>query len=340
MLVYLDQEKSYAHKLNENYAREIMELHTLGVHGGYSQADVTTLAALLTGWSLTSEVRLPLPGEEKMQSNGGNDAGLEKDFRYDALLNDGKPRRVFGLAFDDAPPPERYDRVCLALEFLAAHPATAQHICRKIVDHYVGTPAPDALVRDLARVYLENGGDLRSVLRALAAHPLFWSAPDRLATPQDYALRLARLLRSADPTEDGSKSAKPQDIERFLKLSGMGLFDRATPDGYPEQDAAYADSNSLLQRWRFAQNLGGLIGNLVPSSWRQPPARSETAVLPENAFDAPQRLIDLAALRLTGRLLPQASNQAARGLLGDMPTADEAQQAIVFVSLLPEANLR
>ncbi len=339
MLVYLDQEKSYARKLNENYAREIMELHTLGVHGGYSQTDVTTLAGLLTGWTLASEARLPLPTEEKMQCNGGNDGGMEKDFRYDSFLNDGKARRVFGIAFDQAPPAQRYDRVRLALEFLAAHPATAGHICRKIANHYVGTSAPDALVEDLTRVYLENGGDLRCVLRALAAHPLFWNAPDRLATPQDYALRLARLLRSVGPVPDG-KNVKPEDIERFLKLSGMDLFDRVTPDGYPEQDAAYADSNALLQRWRFAQKLGALLNNLVPTAWRQSPPQSEDATLPANASDVPQRLIDLAALRLTGRLLPTASNKETRDFLGDTPTAEEMQQAIVFVSLLPESNLR
>ena len=340
MLVYLDQEKSYAKKINENYAREIMELHTLGVHAGYSQSDVTTLAGLLTGWTLTNEVRLPLAGEERMQLNNGKEAGIEPDFRYDPLLNDGKPRRVFGISFPEAAPAQRYDRVQLALEFLAAHPATAEHFCRKIADHYVGTPAPDALVQDLARVYLESGGDARSILQALAAHPLFWSAPDRLATPQDYALRLARRLRSTDQTPDGSKSVKPQEIERFLKLSGMGLFDRVTPDGYPEQDAAYADSNALLQRWRFAQSIGGLINNLVPESWRTPPARTERTTLPEAAFDAPQRLVDLTALRLTGRLLPETSNRAAREMLGENPTPQDAQQTILFISLLPEANLR
>ena len=340
MLVYLDQEKSYAKKLNENYAREIMELHTLGVHGGYSQGDVTSLASLLTGWTLTSEARITRAGEAGMQENGNDNAGMEKDFRFDALLNDGAPRRLFGIAFDRAYPAQRYDRVRLALEFLAAHPATAEHVCRKIANHYVGVPAPDELVRDLTRVYLENGGDLRGVLRALAAHPLFWSAPERLSTPQDYALRIARLLRSTDPTPDGSKSAKPADIEHFLKLSGMGLFDRVTPDGYPEQDTAYADSNALLQRWRFAQNLSGLIDQLVPAGWRKPPERSETTTLSDKAFDASQRLIDLAALRLTGRLLPAASNKAARELIGDTPTDEQAKQGVLFVSLLPEANLR
>ncbi|MBV9127884.1 MAG: DUF1800 family protein, partial [Verrucomicrobia bacterium] len=339
MLVYLDQEKSFANKLNENYAREIMELHTLGVHGGYAQADVTALAGLLNGWTLAEEARVPLADEEAMQINNKNESGLEKEFRFDPALNDGRPRRIFGLDFDAAPDPwDRYDRVRFALEMLVAHPATAEHVCRKLAAHYVGSPPPEALVRDLARVFLENGGDLRVVLRALAAHPLFWSAPPRLATPQDYALRLTRLLRAADPTPDGAKSPKPEQVNDFMRKSGMGLFDRATPDGYPEGDANYSDSNALLQRWRFAQNQAGALLALVPAAWRQPPVPGEGSTLP--AVDPAQRIIDLAAIRLTGRLLTPGSNAAARELLGDAPKPEQVQAAIVFVALLPEANLR
>ncbi len=343
MLVYLDQEKSYAGKINENYAREIMELHTLGVHGGYAQADVTALANVLNGWTLADEARLPAPGEEGMTpGNNNKEAGLEKGFRYDPFLNDGKPRRVFGLDFDAAPDrAARYDRVRAALEVLAAHPATAEHVCRKFVGHYVGTPANEGLVRDLSRVFLENGGDLRAVLRALAAHPAFWETPPRLANPQDYGLRLTRVLRGLLDLRlvaDKDVSPKPDQLEGFFRRSGMGLFDRVTPDGYPEFDAAYADSNAMLQRWRFAQSLSGDLARLVPATWRQPVQPEVASTLP--AVDPGQRLLDLAAMRLTGRPLGPASNAAAREVLGDNPKPDAVTPAIVFVSLLPEANLR
>ncbi len=194
MVVYLDQEKSYAKKLNENYAREIMELHTLGVHGGYAQSDVTTLAGVLNGWTLAKESVLPdTDGAPGFAYNGGDDSGTTGVFRFDPLLNDGKARRVFGLEFPAAEPAGRYDHVHLALEMLAAHPETAEHVCRKLAEHYVGVPADDTLVAALTRTFLENGGDMRPVLYALASSPAFWNATPKMATPLDYGLRIARL---------------------------------------------------------------------------------------------------------------------------------------------------
>ncbi len=349
MVVYLDQEKSYAKKLNENYAREIMELHTLGVHGGYAQSDVTTLASVFNGWTLAKEGVLPdTDGAPGFVYNGGEDSGTTGVFRFDPLLNDGKARRVFGLEFPAAEPAGRYDHVRLALEMLAAHPETAEHVCRQLAEHYVGVPADDALVGSLARTYLENGGDMRPVLRALASSPAFWNAAPKMATPLDYGLRIARLCRAA-ALELGAgpdASPKPEQIEGFLKKSGMGLFERVTPDGYPENSAAYMDSNALLQRWHFMETMVEPLNRLVPKDWRKPPAPAIVPAANEEPgrFAAPvedeaQRFIDLAAVRLTGRLLAPGSNQAARELLGD-GTPDQARQTLLLISLLPETSLR
>ena len=351
MVVYLDQEKSYAKKLNENYAREIMELHTLGVHGGYAQGDVTTLAGVLNGWTLAKESVLPdtdgAPG--LLAYNGGDESGTTGVFRFDPLLNDGKARRVFGLEFPAAEPAGRYDHVHLAMEMLAAHPGTAEHVCRKLAEHYVGVPADDALVRTLAQTYLENGGDMRPVLHALAASPAFWNSAPKMATPLDYGLRIARLCRQAAWELGASLDVppKPEQIEEFLKKSGMGLFERVTPDGYPENSAAYMDSNALLQRWHFMESMVEPLNRLVPKDWRKPPAPAILPVANEEpgrfggtaAEDAAQRFIDLAAVRLTGRLLASGSNQAARELLGD-GTPDQARQTLLLISLLPETSLR
>ena len=114
---------------------------------------------------------------------------------------------------------------------------------------------------------------------------------------------------------------KPEVVETFLKHSGMGLFDRVTPDGYPENSDAYADSNALLQRWRFMQTQTAALNGLIPASWRTlPPAAPEEeddlnhADTP--AIDPSQRFIDLAAMRLTGRLLSTGSNRAALEVAG------------------------
>ena len=350
MVVYLDQEKSFAKKLNENYAREIMELHTLGVHGGYAQGDVTALAGVLNGWTLAKESVLPgTEGSAGMTYNGGEDAETASIFRFDPLLNDGKARRVFGMEFPAAAPAARYDHVRLALEMLAAHPGTAEHVCRKLAEHYVGVPADDALVHALSRTYLENGGDMRPVLRALASSPTFWNAAPKMATPLDYALRLGRICR-AEAIELGAGTdvpPRPLQIEDFLKRSGMGLFERVTPDGYPENSAAYMDSNALLQRWHFMEAMLEPLGRLVPKDWRRlppttiiPASNEESgSSLPSAAAESAQWFVDLAAVRLTGRLLTSGSNQAACELFGD-GTPDQTRQTLLLISLLPETSLR
>ena len=350
MLVYLDQQKSFAGKLNENYAREIMELHTLGVHAGYAQTDVIALAGILNGWSLADEGTLPQADAPlALVYNTNNEYGHSDVFHFVPALNDGKARRVFGLDFPAAPDPAaRYDRVRLAMEMLASHPATAEHVCRQLAEHYVAMPAPDALVRTMAQTFLDTGGDFRAVLRTMASSNAFWNAPPKMATPFDYGLRIARLSRDAilDLGANPDQALKPDQIARFLKMSGMGMFDRVTPDGYPEASADYIDSNALLQRWHFMEaNLDGL-NRLVPNSWRKPPEPTPTRVAneiltntPPPVEDAAQRFVDLAAIRLTGRLLSPASNQAALNILAE-GKPDEMKQAILFVSLLPETSLR
>jgi len=317
MLVYLDQYHSYANKLNENYAREIMELHTLGVHGGYNQTDVTTLAGVLNGWTLSDEADLdapPAPGNPN------------RVFRFDPELNDGKERQVIGMDFSPSEPADRFDRVLTALEVLAAHPSTAAFISTKLAEQYVADPPPPALVARLSQVYLSTGGDMRALLETIAASPEFWASAQspRMTTPLDYSIRLARL----------TGFFRPGQLADFMKQSGAGLFDRATPDGYPETDSEYANSNSLLQRWRLARAVDTQFNDLMPADWLQP------------AYDwSPahrQQLIDFTAMRLTGRLLSPASQEAATTVMEKTTAAPADRPAFLasFICQLPEANLR
>ena len=246
------------------------------MHGGYKQTDVTALAGVLNGWTTTNEAILPQVDEALgLVYNGGNEAGVWRDFRFDPFLNDGKEREVFGCGT----PPARTRRCATTTSAspwttLAAHPSTAEHVCRKLAEHYVGVPASDALVHSLAQTYLENGGDMRAVMRAMVTHKEFWSAPMKMATPFDFGLRVARVCRAAvvQLGADPNQAPNADQIEGFLKRSGMGLFDRVTPDGYPENNGNYADSNALLQRWRFMQTIGEHLNRLVPNNWRTPPA--------------------------------------------------------------------
>jgi uncharacterized protein (DUF1800 family) len=314
MLIYLDQRNSVAKRLNENYAREIMELHTLGVKGGYTQKDVTSLADLLTGWTLADEA----------PSDGSQD--LERTFRYDPYLNSGTPCRVLGMEFAGVPLEERFDRVLTALNMLSAHPSCAYFISRKLAEHYVSEPAPPKLVDDLAQIYLESGGDLRVMLLALSENPEFLAAPDKVASPIDFSVRLARLARLG----------YPGPVNDFVSRSGMGMFDRATPDGYPDSDGYFTSSNALLQRWRFALTIQNnlLADGLIPSDWRPADSQWDSATI--------QRLVDLAAVRITGNVLTANSNDAALQLIAAAPANTEQRLHLLatFLCQLPENSLR
>ncbi len=319
MLHYLDQERSFGRRLNENYAREIMELHSLGVQAGYTQQDVTELASLLTGWRSTDTARLD-----------GGGLYLDDVFRFDPALNDPEPRTVFGVHFARVPPEQRYDRTRTAIDMLAAHPAAARHLATKIVEHYTDVPADPALIEALAAVFHESGGDTRAMLLALAERDELWrrDAAPRMTHPLGYALRLARAA-------DG---APEYQLERYLRLSGFGLFDRDTPDGYPEEDPAYADTNAMLQRWRYAHEIRGSLARVLPHNLRQPPGKADDAAM--QAWR--QQVVDVIALRLTGTVLSPRSNDAVLGAFAQTPIegTTHIQTIATLIAQMPEANLR
>lgn len=327
MVHYLDQTRSVRGRLNENYAREIMELHTVGVKAGYTQADVTALAKVLTGWTA------PLQAEGRAINDGETRTW---DFRFDATRNDPSPQSVFGLRLKADPevgPADllgRYERVREAIEMLACRPETARFVCRKLVESYAVTPAPQAVVDDLASVFMRTHGDLAEVAVALWQHPsmMAMSGQPRLAWPLEYAVR---LQRSAVETRGGLSAGL---VNGYLKRARAGIFDWPTPDGMPRDDAAYADSNAMLQRWRLARELNGSTVSVVPGPVRY------AAGEPDEAWT--QRLVDIVAVRVTGRLLGAESNAAALAAMSKVTgTRDErAREAAAVVPTLPEANLR
>ncbi|MCA9289263.1 MAG: DUF1800 family protein [Phycisphaerales bacterium] len=315
MLRYLDQDTSFAGRLNENYAREIMELHTLGVDGGYSQTDVTRLAGLLTGWTATT-----LGGGQ----GGGGPRGFT--FRFDPGVSSADATRIVGLEFPETSRSDRYDRALFMIEALAAHPSTARYVSTRLCEAYVCVPAPEDLVDDLAQVFTETGGDMAAMLVAMSRHPSFWTNVERgrMTTPFDYAMRMARTTQHHHPWRLGE----------YLQLSGFQVFERSTPDGYPTEDVAYADSNAMVQRWSLAQDASGAIANLVPDSWRW------DGVTPDRAWA--QRVVDALAIGLTGRVLSERSNEAAIDLLlsTEAPVSQRVRIIAPVVAQMPEANLR
>jgi uncharacterized protein (DUF1800 family) len=221
MLVYLDNQANRAGAPNENYARELLELHTLGVDGGYSQRDVMELARCLTGWTVREHF-------------------WRGEFDFDADQHDSGTKEVLGLRIAPAGQAEAEQ----LLEHLAVHPATAGFVCAKLVRRFAGEQAPEDLAERAAATFLNTGGDIRAVLRTilldglarLPVLPAKFRRPNRLLTA---------ALRQLDAETDGGPALQQQ-----LAALGEPLFAWPTPDGAPDRDDAWRFN--LLPRWQFA----------------------------------------------------------------------------------------
>jgi uncharacterized protein (DUF1800 family) len=216
--------------LNENYARELMELHTLGVDGGYSQKDVTELARMLTGWTFT-------PRELVRKGRG---------FQFDERRHDWGDKEWLGHHVA----PRGREEGEWALDVLAAHPATARHISFELAQYFVSDTPPPALVERLARRFLETHGDIRATLRTLFSSPEFWDAANvgnKFKTPYQYVISGVRA------TNMEVDNVRP--LLRTLAQLGMPLYGCQTPDGYKNTEAAWLNPDALTRRINFATAL-------------------------------------------------------------------------------------
>lgn len=250
--------------LNENLAREIMELHTLGVSGGYSQADVTGLARIITGWTIVGrDARLGFPGS----------------FAFNPALHDPGGQKLLGKVYRQA----GKEKGMAALADLARHPSTAGFIAHKLARHFVADEPPQALVAELARVFRETGGDLAALARALAMSDLAWSAPaTKLRTPQEF---LIAAFRALGRKPDFGQIAGP------LGVMGQPFWQSSGPDGYPDGNAAWATPEGIKTRIDVAAQLGRqaagsvadprqlleeVLGQLASPQTKQAVARAES----------------------------------------------------------------
>ncbi|MDO9359909.1 MAG: DUF1800 domain-containing protein [Polaromonas sp.] len=228
MLYYLDQAQSNARGLNENYARELMELHTLGVNAGYTQNDVRELARILTGWTVA------LPQGEA--------------FRFADRLHDKGDKVLLGRSFTADGQREGEE----AIRMLARHPATAQRIAQRLAATFVADQPSKALTDKLAATFTRTQGDMRAVMRTLIESPDFWRADNTLfKTPMDFAC-------SALAAGDGVKDRQGiQQTLGFLAQAGQPMHGWQTPDGYKTDAATWLAPEALTRRADFAMTLGG-----------------------------------------------------------------------------------
>jgi uncharacterized protein (DUF1800 family) len=223
MLVYLDNQENRVGNPNENYARELLELHTLGVSGGYTQRDVQEVARALTGWTV----------DERFYRGQHRFAAEEHDAAAKTVL--GQTLR----AGDGAKDVERIHAIVLA------HPATAGFVSGKLVRRFYGDDPPASLLETAATAFARSNGDIKTTLRSILFAPEFAAHPPKFKRP--FAL-VAGALRQLGAQSNGGPA-----LLAALRAMGQPLFQWPTPDGFPDRDAAW--SSNLLPRWQFAERL-------------------------------------------------------------------------------------
>lgn len=227
MLVYLDNVANAKGRPNENYARELLELHTMGVDGGYSQRDVEAVARALTGW-----------GVQRRGLGRGR-------FRFNVEAHDMGAKEVLGHTLPGGRGEEDVHDV---LEILAAHPATARFIATKLVRRFVADEPPAALVDAVAITFQESDGDVKAMLRTLFLSDAFATAPPKLKRPYTFLISVLRAL-DGDVRLTAVGRGGVTQLGRWLQRLGQPPFLWAAPDGYPDVSSAWAAN--LLPRWNF-----------------------------------------------------------------------------------------
>jgi uncharacterized protein (DUF1800 family) len=220
--------------INENYARELMELHTLGVDGGYTQKDVQELARVLTG--------LGLAGPRMAQATGGGMWGYfnsnNHDFGDKVVLG----QRIAGTGEQE---------IEQALDMLARHPATAHHIAYQLAQYFVADNPPASLVDKLAAKFSQSDGSIKAVMTALLDSPEFWDGRynnDKYKNPFRYIVSVFRATKT-----------EPQDytaVAQFLRMQGQPMYGCLTPDGYKNTQSAWLNPDALMNRINFATMVG------------------------------------------------------------------------------------
>jgi len=270
--------------LNENYGRELMELHTLSVDGGYSQKDVTEVAKVFTGWTVDQP------------KNGGG-------FRFDPRMHEPGNKTVLGHKIKENGENEGLE----VLRLLARHPKTAHFISQKLAMRFVADDPPPALVDRMAQTFLKKHGDIREVLRTMFSSPEFW-APEsyraKVKTPLEFVVSAVRA--------SGAQVDDTRALLGALNNMGMMLYGMQPPTGYSMKAEAWVNSSALLGRMNFA--LGLAAGKIRGVS-------VDSAQLVSGTQDPQQTLTTLEDLLLAGDVSRQTHETISKQL--DDPTINQ-----------------
>ena len=337
--------------LNENYARELLELHTLGVDGGYTQADVVEVARAFTGWTV-----LPLErggaaaggrrsgpsgvggmggiggiGEGGVRLSGPRGFVLDGDFLFRADAHDAAAKQVLGRALAAERGIEDGEEV---LDLVATHPSTARHLAGKLAVRFVADDPPAALIDRLAATFTATGGDLRATMRALVESPEFWSPAARGAKIKSPLELVASALRAV-----GARVEDPRGAVEWIARLGQPLYASPTPAGFGDRAADWVGTGSLLARMSFglelaAGRLPGARVDLAALAALAAPSAPEGEREPESVAASlatygrllmPERDLD----ETLARLAPLAADPGLTSKLAEREAAGEGETSAV-----------
>lgn len=277
MLRYLDNADNAAGHINENYAREIMELHTMGVGSGYSQKDVEELARLLTGVGIDLN-----PEEPKLKPELQSQLVRDGLFEFNPARHDYGDKVFLGQIIKG----RGFGEVQQALDILCHQPATARHISRQIAIYFVADDPPAALVERMSQTFIHTDGDIASVLDTLFHSPEFTaSLGTRFKDPVRYVLSAVRLAY------DTKVIVNTGPIQNWFNRLAEGLYNHQTPDGYSLISTAWSGPGQMMTRFEIARQIGSSSSGLFK------PPEPDAPELP--AFPLLQNSLYFSALRQT-----------------------------------------
>jgi uncharacterized protein (DUF1800 family) len=289
--------------LNENYAREVMELHTLGVDGGYTQQDVTQAAKVLTGWTVFPMSTLygvngvkktfDQVGEEKMAERGFVHDG---DFLFAANRHDNGEKTVLGRHFSGG---GGYKEGVELLTLLAQHNSTANFISKKLAARFVSDNPPQSLVTKMATTFKEKKGDIKQVLITMVSSPEFWSSNslrEKTKSPFELAISSVRALKAS--------IQQPNQLYVWINRMGQRMYYYQAPTGFPDKGEYWINTGSLLSRMNFglalaSQRIPGVSFNLLALNNNHEPESAEAALSTYGKIFIPERNLEQTIKRLT-----------------------------------------
>jgi uncharacterized protein (DUF1800 family) len=247
--------------LNENLAREVMELHTLGVRSGYTQDDVISFANVFTGWTLVPPADNPEHGGE---------------FSFNPRLHEPGAQKIMGKLYEE----EGVEQGRAVLRDLAARPATATHLATKLARYFIADTPPPALVESMAKAFLDSAGDLKETAKAMVSSDQAWTAPTKLKRPSEWVVGMVRAT--------GIAQVDPVRFTAGQALLGEPLWRPSSPKGYPDDEATWIDGmgRRLDIANNFAERVAGrvdpedvmetVLGSTVSPEVKQAVSRAES----------------------------------------------------------------